>query len=120
MKAYLQKLRRQIAADTKKVVLLLVTVILGLLLWQRLLLKGVPRTASAKPATIQKITLGDGSNNNEREDAELAVHPIVYIYFPHVLYRDLFKVDTAGYVQVVPRAPARQGKANLTDQIADK
>ena len=95
-----QKLDRLIAtltADKKKLMMMLALVMVGLLLWGRLLLKPVPRSAIADPDP--KITdVGDGpSNNQSRPHVD---RPTVFVDLSDHAVRDIFAMDSSFYERI--------------------
>lgn len=97
MRQHLENLIHQITADKKKLGIMVCALALGLLLWGRLLLQGVPRTATADdPAkTAQKTDNNDPSGgNNPQNDKPL---PVVHVDLPATPGRDPFGIDPSRY-----------------------
>jgi hypothetical protein len=97
VKHHLDNLIRQVTADKKKLSVMLCALALGLLLWGRLLLQGVPRTATADDPvkTAQKAdNKGDDAEPSSQNDQPLAV---VHVDLPAMPGRDLFGIDPSRY-----------------------
>jgi hypothetical protein len=99
MKRYMDKLIYQLTADKKKLGIMLCVLSLGLLLWGRLLLQGVPRTATAddKSKTVQADD--SPADNASRTEISTRARPIVYVDLPDSPHRDLFGIDPRRYKQ---------------------
>jgi hypothetical protein len=92
------KLIRQLTADKKKLGVMLGLLAVGLLLWGRLLLKEVPRTATATPkatATAAASSSPAPASDPTPQFDEPAVTVVVDL--ASTLTRDVFALDTAGY-----------------------
>jgi len=98
MNDQVNKMIRQLTADKKKLGLMLGLLAVGLLLWGRLLLKEVPRTATATPKVT---TAAAASSPSPRADDPTsgADGPAVTVVvdLASTLTRDVFALDTAGY-----------------------
>jgi hypothetical protein len=81
--------------DKKKLGLIIGLLAVGLLLWGRLMLKQVPRTATAKPSAA--VTAADEAR---RELADLPSRRLVRIDLPETLSRDPFQVDPTVFPKV--------------------
>jgi hypothetical protein len=97
VKRHLDNLIHQVTADKKRLGIMLCALALGLLLWGRLLLQGVPRTATADdPAkTAQQ------ADNNPRPDGQTLQNdkpmPVVHVDLPASPGRDPFGIDPSRY-----------------------
>ena len=91
MKAWFTRVKKQMVADKKKSGAMIALLAIGLLLWGRLLLKDVPKTATAVP----KSTAAD----HARDTLELVRDPSprVEVDWPADLPRDLFALDPSRY-----------------------
>jgi hypothetical protein len=89
------QLGRQLAADRKKLSIMLALLVFGMLLWGRLLLKEVPRSVTAMPTVATNV------HTPSATDGVAAVAPgfqrVVYVDWPGVLDRDLFTFDPNPY-----------------------
>ncbi len=90
MKHRIDRLIAQLTADKKKLGVMLCAIAIGLLLWGRLLLQGVPRTATAddpnKTAQADGATPKDAGKVRKSERPK----PVVYVDLPDGPGRDLF------------------------------
>ncbi len=100
MSQFTNKYLRQLTADKKKLCLMLGLLAVGLLLWGRLLIKDVPRTATAKPA-VQAAATGPASEpfTAQAMGADTGPAVTVVVDLPRSLTRDMFALDTSGYPQ---------------------
>ncbi len=108
MEQMIENLKRQLMADKKKLGIMLVLVAVGLLMWGRLLLKEVPKTATATPvaAAAAAPTAAEAAQDALLlEEARYGVTVVMSI--PRDLPRDLFALDTTDYVKVKSGAPTR-------------
>ena len=97
MKQHLDNFIHEITSDKKKLGLMLCALALGLLLWGRLLLQGVPRTATADEQTASAQTSSDttdGAAISAQSDKPL---PVVHVDLPSIPGRDLFGMDPSRY-----------------------
>lgn len=113
MKQWLTKARTQILADKKKSGAMLALLLVGLLLWGRLLLKDVPKTATAVP--------GSTATHDADDALELVKDqaPRVEVDWPADLPRDLFVFDASRYRRTVTddtRDAAEKSPRVLTDK----
>ncbi len=89
----IEAIKRQLMADKKKTGVLLMVVLVGLLLWGRLLLKDrVPKVASAQPNYAASVTPVDSNSSNTTSPDE-SERAVVYVDLPDTLDRDLFELD---------------------------
>ena len=103
MNARLNNLIRRVRADKKKFGAMLFLAVVGLLLWGRLLLKDVPRTADADPAPANNVEPPDKSSV---EPVRIHKMPTITIDLPGTLQRDLFLSEHAGATS--DRVPAQE------------
>jgi len=103
-KAQLQRYWKQATADKRKFAAMVILLAVGLLMWGRLLLKDVPRSAVADPDELVVATEPDKA-------PELAA-PIdlssVRVDVPQTLARNLFTWNAASYPRVVREDEAKQ------------
>ena len=83
--------------DKKKLGLIIGLGCVMLLLWGRLILKQVPRTAVAKPAATTASASATPSTDVLRRKVFSADKPIVEVTLPTVSQRDLFAIDLTDY-----------------------
>lgn len=99
MKRHLDNLIHQITADKKKLGIMLSALALGLLLWGRLLLQGVPRTATADDP---ERTVQSTDNNPDSGGQALQIDkpiPVVHVDLASTPGRDPFGIDPSRYKQ---------------------
>jgi len=116
MNPLIGRIKRQLIADRKKVGAMLCLLSVALLLWGRLLLKDVPRTAVAQPGAAAAMTPGSGPAPAAKSSADKnARTEIVLPQFP-MSHRDLFAFDPsyfpsietpAGNPSVVDKSPSK-------------
>jgi len=92
-----ENLKRQILADKKKLSLMASLLAVMLLLWGRLLLKQVPRTAIAEPSIAPAAAVDTVEKSDE--PVTYAPAPPVRVNLPSVVKRDLFRFDKDRYPQ---------------------
>jgi len=97
MKTLLDNLKRQLLADKKKLGIMVVMTVFGLLLWGRLLLKDIPRTASAEPRMMAGDPLMEGEDDDRVVVTRSSRVEIVEIDPSRRLSRDLFAMDANRY-----------------------
>ena len=105
MSTSLRQLIRKLGSDKKKLSLAVMLSAMLLLLWGRLLLKQVPRTALADPestiAAAQGVTRVIGR-----------LMPTVHLDLPRTLERDMFGFDASGYRRIVAvQEPVTEAKS---------
>ena len=97
MKDHLDRLIKQVTSDKKKLGVMICALAIGLLLWGRLLLQGVPRTATADEPKNQ----ARAADNTERDGNQLALslkdYPVIHVDLPSSPGRDLFGLDPSRY-----------------------
>lgn len=108
MKQHLDKLIAQVTADKKKLGVMLCAVALGLLLWGRLLLQGVPRTATADDPLASAPADVMQSNQPEVVESSHKPMPVVHVELPEEPGRDLFGVYPNRYK---PNYPGGHGES---------
>ena len=119
MKHHLENLIRQVTADKKKLGIMLCALALGLLLWGRLLLQGVPRTATADdPAKTAQNADNDPHADGKplRNDKPI---PVVHVDLPSSPGRDPFGIDPSRYKRN-PGASHRTTAAKSTQVTPDE
>jgi len=95
MRHHIDKTIRQITADKKKLGIMICTLAIGLLLWGRLLLQGVPQTATAGDETTKTAQSSPKDDNNPA--ASKRPRPVVRVDLPAEPGRDLFGLDPSRY-----------------------
>lgn len=93
MNKHLANLKRQLLADKKKLGVMILLAVFGLLLWGRLLLKDVPRTATAQPNAAKQADTAKPDNQPTRTHKI----EIVRIETGGRLSRDLFHFNPNRY-----------------------
>jgi len=99
MKEHLRQLIYQVTADKKKLGIMLCALALGLLLWGRLLLQGVPRTATADDPETQTQAADNPSTDDTQDSRSLKHRPVIHVDLPASPGRDLFWLDPSRYRQ---------------------
>lgn len=103
MSPWMQKQWKLLTQDKKKFALIVGLGCVMLLLWGRLILKQVPRTAVAKPAPSSAVsTATSPATEALRRKVIAADKPIVEVPLPTVSRRDLFAMDLAEYPTDMP------------------
>lgn len=95
MNAHLQRIKKQLLADKKKLSIMLALLAVAMLMWGRLLLQKVPRTATAEP-----IATAEATERSVTPTQEVTVRPIVPLSATRPLQRDLFALDATHYQRV--------------------
>jgi len=93
----IMKLWRQATADKRKFAAMVILLAVGLLMWGRLLLKEVPRSAVADPSTLA-VTADVAEPVVPVATIDLST---VVVDVPQSLTRNIFTVDVSGYPRVV-------------------
>lgn len=97
-----EKIKRQMLADKKKLGMLVMLAFVGLLMWGRLLMQDVPRTATAKPkpsATTQATTTNPQAKLSKASSVTRQL-PEVVVDLRDTVDRDLFAFHGRGYPPV--------------------
>jgi hypothetical protein len=97
MKDRIDQLIQQITADKKKLGFMLCALAIGLLLWGRLLLQGVPRTATADDPDTDKQAIKNMDPETNKADTSFKTRPVVHIDLPSSPGRDIFGIDPNRY-----------------------
>lgn len=100
----LPKIWRQLAADKRKLGLMVALLSFALLLWGRLLMKDVPRTANAVPSPTTDAAAAANAATDPATDNSSADRPIVYIRLVDEVNRDVFRFDRRFYANADPEA----------------
>jgi len=119
-RAWLIQQWRLLTADRRKAGLVLSLLAMGLLLWGRLLLKEVPRVATADPEAEAQAASDGGEGSGDDADSQARVERTerVRIDPPRSLPRDLFVFDPNPYRRTgSPDSPSRPEKS---DREADE
>lgn len=101
MNETIQRIKQQMMADRKKLSLMASLAAVMLLLWGRLLLKQVPRTAVADPAA-STAAAQTANGSSSQSAAEFVMGPSVYVNLPSVVKRDLFQFDRSRFSKLEP------------------
>lgn len=99
MRHHLENLIHQVTADKKKLGVMLCALALGLLLWGRLLLQGVPRTATAEEKPVAAQTSQNPPDKPASSLRPVKPLPVVHVDLPARPGRDLFGIDPSRYRQ---------------------
>jgi len=113
MRDHLNQLIRQLTADKKKLSIMLFALALGLLLWGRLLLQGVPRTATADDPDKQAQAADNPPSNAGVGHRARKAAPVVHVDLPSSPGRDLFGIDPSRY-----RWPPEGGRSDIGPKSA--
>lgn len=89
----LHRWRMQLVAQRKKFGIIVMLFTIALLLWGRLLLKAVPRTATAEPDIVDSAAAGATDNQNQSSKNRR----VIRVDLPAEARRDLFTFDPTGY-----------------------
>lgn len=114
MNPYTRRLLKQLTADKKKLSLMLILVMVGLLLWGRVLLKKVPRSAVANPNLAAQIE-NNGSGNTTNQTAR----PVVNVNMYRTLTRDMFLIAPEHYELVNPQVQESPQAKSAQEQPDD-
>lgn len=116
MMSYLRQMMGRMMADKKKLCIMASLLAVLLLLWGRLILKEVPRTAVADPIANQAL---DRWNMHAFADSKVNLTR-VEVELPNVLSRDLFTLDLLGYVSTETKPVVEVKLEKLEDKLADE
>jgi hypothetical protein len=103
----LHRWRVQLLAQRRKFGIIMLLFTVALLLWGRLLLKAVPRTATAEPDIVDSIAAGAADNQNQ----SVKNRRVIQVDLPAQARRDLFSFDSTGY---------RAAEVRPTEEIVGK
>ena len=112
MSGWYQRIKRRLGADRKQAAIVLGLAAVLLLLWGRLLLKNVPRTALADPADQASAAAAD---NPDPIPGASAHRRVVRVELPDHVTRDLFALDWSRF----PRADAGAGSVRTGPKSGD-
>jgi hypothetical protein len=93
MNATMKRAVGRLTSDKKKFALMLTLLAFGMLLWGRLLLQGVPKTATAKPIAQSVVAETQAVVASDSKPAGA----VVRLAIPAGVGRDLFSVDPSPY-----------------------
>lgn len=117
MNATIARFKRQLLADRRKLAAMTCLLAVALLLWGRLLLKDVPRTAVAKPGErVAASVEGGAAVAPVKAVADKNARPVVTVAMYPAPQRDLFAFDPRYF----PMADVPQGNTSLVDKSPDK
>jgi len=102
MRRHVDKLIYQLTADKKKLGIMLCALALGLLLWGKLLLEGVPRTATADDKSKSAQAADNPGDEDTAGIENTRPRLTVYVDLPSSPHRDLFGIDPRRYKQTNP------------------
>lgn len=108
MNAHVKKIVNQLTADKKKLSIMVGLLAVAMLMWGRLLLQKIPRTATAEPAMTMIAPA------TESVLGGVVIRPVVRIDPAPPLDRDLFALDPTGYLRV-PTAPQDSVRVEKSD-----
>jgi len=97
MKDHLSQIIQQVTADKKKLSVMLCALAIGLLLWGRLLLQGVPRTATADDPVDTAQAADNSGHDNGKSSRDSRPVRVIHIDIPASPGRDLFGIDPNRY-----------------------
>ncbi len=98
MEKMIQDLKRQLLADKKKLGVVVGLLAVGLLLWGRLLLKEVPKTATAVPQPAAGASAAaNGQDRADLPEDDDRYRVTVVMTMPTDLPRDVFALDKTAY-----------------------
>ncbi len=97
MKDHLNRLIQQVTADKKKLGIMICALAIGLLLWGRLLLQGVPRTATADDPETQTQATNNPPPTSDQNDRSYKNRPVIHVDLPASPGRDIFGIDPSRY-----------------------
>lgn len=103
-----------LSKDRKKLGLVIALMAMGLLLWGRLMLKQVPRTAVAKPAAV--AAAGEGAP----AAVAFASRKTVRVDLPDSLSRDPFQIDPTGYPRVEKPEVIKVAEKSVAKPVDEK
>ncbi len=108
-----QSFKQQLLADKRKLGVVTTLLLVGLLLWGRLLLKNVPRTAVAEPDKLAQQQPADGGAAVSAVAGALRPEVLIADYGP--VERDLFVFDPVYYASASGSSvdPGSSGKSGL-------
>lgn len=110
MTSYMRQIIQKLVADKKKLAVMVSLMAVLLLLWGRLILKQVPRTAVASPEIAKSA-----EKWNQHAFAESRVMLTrVEVELPRTLQRDLFSLELTGY-ESTGRKPVVEVKPEKSD-----
>ncbi len=113
-----QRIWQQLSADKRKLGLMATLLGLAVLLWGRLLLKDVPRTANATPAAVAADAAEAAAGDKALTDNTPVDRPVVFVRLADEVDRDLFRFDRSFYPE--PETEGNRGSAaKLTRQSTD-
>lgn len=117
MSASLRKIVRRLTADRRKLSMLLALGAVVLLLWGRLLLKQVPRTAVADPENQALSVVAPSTDWSSLLAKDK--RPTVFVELPAGVTRDLFHPNRRLYRPIGEDAGDGDGRAKSDDRSAD-
>ncbi|QNN24601.1 hypothetical protein HED60_20775 [Planctomycetales bacterium ZRK34] len=112
MEVHFARIRKQLLADRKKFGMLLTLLLVGLLLWGRLLIHNVPRTATAVPPLAAAAPMPD---NVPAPAAEATQRRAVEASLVGVVPRDVFAINAAYF----PKLSGEENPSRLTKSVLD-
>ena len=93
MRLDVNQLWQKLASNKKQMGAMCMLVGVALLLWGRLLLKNVPRTAVADPQLAAVADPADGAGGQADGRGDRLMRPVVYLDLRSTVQRDLFRPD---------------------------
>lgn len=114
LQVQMNNMKRQLMADKKKLSILVTMVLVGLLLWGRLLMQNVPKTATAMPVP-RKATAATSSDKTAASATNAKLNVIEASLFD-TADRDLFAVNGAGYPRI---EKGEENSTGVTKSVVD-
>jgi hypothetical protein len=109
VKQHLNNVIHQITSDKKKLGVMLCALAIGLLLWGRLLLQGVPRTATADDPAVSAMDPHNSPVETYSAAQPAKPMPVVHVDLPSKPGRDLFGMDPSRYRRTPGSGPGTRG-----------
>lgn len=116
MMSYMRQITERLTRDKKKMCVMVSLLAVLLLLWGRLILKEVPRTAVADPVMSKVV---DRWNQNAFAESKVMLSR-VEVELPTTLSRDLFTLDLEGYVSTEIKQVVEVKVEKSRDKVADE
>ncbi len=114
----LQSVWKQLAKDKRKLGLMMALLCFAMLLWGRLLLKDVPRTANAEPAAVVKAPATEDKEDDVADNTAVD-RPVVLVQLMDRVQRDPFNFNRSYYPIPKGDVPGDDGPTKLTVNSSD-
>lgn len=111
-----ERMKKQLLADKKKLGILVMLAFVGLLMWGRLLMTDVPRTATAKPKPAATTPADRSTTTTPMSKASSVTRrmPEVAVDLSGLVTRDLFAFHGRGYPPVADSGETGHGTNRVT------